>query len=147
MTEKRKLPRGIWVILIICLVLVAVLLLCDGGTKKYTKTTDGAHIYDKTEVYGTIAVTHISESEATLENLEDYYFNFYIKNFFLKKHVIIFDDTEPLRGVDFIGGNLYVNVLFEDNGDGTYTNVSTDADKDNIIVYHEEKEHLVTNQN
>ena len=107
----------------------------DSGDTENATESEEVHIYDDAEIIdvmngaGTSVVSQESliyadSSDITIEDLEDWYFN-YIKETEYDWYVIIYTDADDYTGVYGTTGYIEVGVTFEETSDEVFTESST----------------------
>ena len=107
----------------------------DSGDIENSTESEEVHIYDDAEIIdvmnggGTSVVSQESliyadSSDITIEDLEDWYFN-YIKETEYDWYVIIYTDADDYTGVYGTTGYIEVGVTFEESSDEVFTESST----------------------
>lgn len=128
--KKKPIYKRVWFwVIVICLVIGVVGNL--GGSDEEEETAEEGHIYDNaqaidipngagTDVIGQYSLIEADSSDVTLEDLEDWYFN-YIEETDYNWYVILYTDKEDYSGVVEYGLYIIDNaVLVNEGGEDVY---------------------------
>ena len=141
MKKKKLFYKRVWFWIVVIIVILAIIGFAGGGSGG-SEESSSEHIYDDaeaidvingagTEVLYQYSLIEIDSSDVTLEDLEDWYFN-YVEEDEYQWYAIRYTDKDDSTGVFCIGAYVIDGAVLFDEGDDVYT---YDGDSEDAVYY------------